>query len=589
MQIDSSIKNLWKKLDQMENPHSERDISREIGSFIKTHFGENSPDILLWEKFAFDFVEDYPADKSNWNTYFGPKMVKANEEGKLLEYPSIHLLTPDILSYWGKRAQESKNPILKARYANLVLDFSEKIKGKRAHHRFAQIFIDSVIEISRKNLHTFNTKMIKKFKRALNIALAYNDKERIKKLIDAITAYEEKIAEDDKPGLWGFSYELLVKNKKVPLSKPKENRIVEDLERRFDRLIKNNDYWSARHATILLADYYSRRGDKEKTKAILRKLYKLLQRQIDSNQLLPMTATMHLNELYALYSQYGITDGREQILNKIRELSGKLYDSLIKVAASVEIGSTEFQKYIEQLIDGDFNMMLQRITIHFLPFKEQVLKQIEELSKKAPISFLATGKIMDDEGRIVATVGPLEKDPTGNLIFHIAQDLSISAPFLREALKAFLNKFNPTAHDLVNYLYKSPIFREDRKEFFIRGLDAYLKGDFVASLHILIPQFEAIIRNLAQIIEVPVIKPSPSGGYFYRTLDELLREDRIVNVLSEDLSLYLRTLLTDPRGWNIRNNLCHGISNFDSFNAGVADRVFHALLNLSLARKKNSQ
>ena len=108
-------------------------------------------------------------------------------------------------------------------------------------------------------------------------------------------------------------------------------------------------------------------------------------------------------------------------------------------------------------------------------------------------------------------------------------------------------------------------------------------------MHILIPQIEAIIRNLAEKIGIPILKPSRSGGFFYRALDELLREEGIIGVLSEDMCLYFRVLLTDPRGGNIRNDICHGISRPENFNQMVADRIFHVLLCLALVKERKKK
>ena len=104
---------------------------------------------------------------------------------------------------------------------------------------------------------------------------------------------------------------------------------------------------------------------------------------------------------------------------------------------------------------------------------------------------------------------------------------------------------NLSAKVIIDYLYESPIFDERRKEFFEIGIDAYLNNQFMIFLHILIPQIEAIIRNLVEMIGLPVLKPSRAGGFNYRTLDDLLRDKHITKVFREDLSLYLRILFTD--------------------------------------------
>jgi len=584
---EKEIRRFLKKLDILSEQISEHNISEKIRSFIKENFDENPPDVLIWEQMAFDFIENYPRDRSEWGTYFGPIFVGSNEKGEMVEYPSIRKITPDTISYWEKRAKESVNPILKARYSNLALDFSEKVKGEKPHYTIAQIFIDSVMEIAERDLHKYSVDIIKKLGRALSIALSINNKQRINKLADTIIAYEKKIAEDDKPGLWGFSYELLVKNKKVKLSKDKELEIISDLENRFERLLKGNNHRAAKRAAVLLADYYFRLGDKEKTKDILLKLGKMIQSQAE--EISPLVASDWLEELYHLYLQCGMRDEADRISNKIRELGKQAKSELKKIETSIEIPKEELEKYINWLIDGDLNMALWKIAVNYIPKKDEVMKQIQDLSKKAPISFLFSRRIMDNEGRVISTVGPLEDDIDGHIIFQISQNMRISSFFLRETLNALMSKFKLSASEIANYLYESPIFDEGRKEFFVRGIDAFLNGDFLVSLHLLIPQLEALVRNLAEKIGIPILKPSGSGGFYYRTLDKLLKEDGIIEVLGEDMCLYLRVLLTDPCGWNLRNDVAHGISKPERFNQITADRTFHALLCLALVKEKEAK
>lgn len=129
----------------------------------------------------------------------------------------------------------------------------------------------------------------------------------------------------------------------------------------------------------------------------------------------------------------------------------------------------------------------------------------------------------------------------------------------------------------------------EEKTFLFKGIKAYLDDDFLVALHILIPQIEASIRNLAEKIGAPILKPSRSGGFHYKNLDDLLTDENIIDVLGEDMCLYLRTLLTDPRGWNLRNNICHGISPIETFNQIAADRVFHVLLCLALVKEEKDR
>jgi len=581
------IRKFLQQLESISKPLSEHEISDKIKQFIKEKFSQNPPEILLWEQIAFDFTENYPSNRSGWGTYFGPRAVFQDKERKIVEYPSIHKVTTVTISYWEKRARESNHPVFKARYANIVWDFTEKINKERPHYSIAQIYADSVIEIAEKDLHKYNVDVIKKLERALSLVLSINDKDRINKLTDTIINYEEKIAEDDKPGLWGFSYELLIKNKKIQLDKRDEQKIINGLEDRFERLLKTYDHFATKRAAILLADYYSRSGNKEKVGSVLLELGKLIQKNAEKASALVGSAW--LEELYHLYLQYGLKNEANKILSEIKELGKKSKSELKKIEASTKIPKDELQNYVDWLTDGDLRTVLKKIAVNYIPKKNEVAKQIQGLSKKAPISFLFTRKILDPEGRVIATVRSLEEDLEGHIALQISQNVKISSIFLRETLKKLVGKFNLTPTVIVDYFYESPIFDEKKKDFFAKGIEAFLKGDFLVALHILIPQVEALIRNLAEKIGVPILKSSRSGGFFYRTLDELLREEKIIKVLSEDMCLYLRVLFTDPRGWNLRNDVCHGISKIEDFNQCTADRIFHTLLCLALVKEKEKE
>lgn len=314
------------------------------------------------------------------------------------------------------------------------------------------------------------------------------------------------------------------------------------------------------------------------------KLGEMIQKQTE--KVSPLIARARLEQLYHLYLQHGLKSEADRISTKLRELSKQAKSEFKEIKTLVEVPKDELKKYIEWLTDGDLNTVLMKVAVNYFPRKDEVIKQLQDLSKRAPLQFLFTHKIVDVDGRPIATIGPLEEDMDGHIVMQISQNMQISSFFLRETLDALIKKFNLTSAEVINYLYESPIFNEERKEIFVKGIEAFLNGDFIVSLHILIPQIEAIIRNLAEKIGIPILKPSQSGGFFYKTLDDLLREKRIIEVLDEDMCLYFRVLLTDPRGWNLRNDICHGISKFEHFNQMVADRIFHVLICLALVKER---
>lgn len=130
----------------------------------------------------------------------------------------------------------------------------------------------------------------------------------------------------------------------------------------------------------------------------------------------------------------------------------------------------------------------------------------------------------------------------------------------------------------MDFLRKCPLFEEDRFEIIERGIEAYLDEDYITMIHLLIPQVENAIRNLVELLDKSTLESKKSNNTLQlKTLDTLLREKSLLNI-SENFVYYMRVLYTDPRGWNLRNLVCHGLSPLKYFNPVTADRIFHSLI-----------
>ena len=73
---------------------------------------------------------------------------------------------------------------------------------------------------------------------------------------------------------------------------------------------------------------------------------------------------------------------------------------------------------------------------------------------------------------------------------------------------------------------------------------------------------------------------SSNGKDEYLSLDSLLGSEDTKAFMGEDISNYFRNVLTDQYGWNIKNQVSHGLLGSDNFNFGMADRIVHAFLML---------
>jgi hypothetical protein len=118
------------------------------------------------------------------------------------------------------------------------------------------------------------------------------------------------------------------------------------------------------------------------------------------------------------------------------------------------------------------------------------------------------------------------------------------------------------------------------------GIGAYLDADFVKAIHVLVPQIEHVMRRLLALLGRPTSKHLRSnlGVMQEKSLDDILTDPAVRACLPDDVWRYLSVLLTDRRGWNVRNRLAHGLMMPGEFNSQVADYVLHALLTLAFIR-----
>jgi hypothetical protein len=254
---------------------------------------------------------------------------------------------------------------------------------------------------------------------------------------------------------------------------------------------------------------------------------------------------------------------------------------------SVDLPATpkeEKEKYFASLLSGRAEEVLGRIAFDFVPDREEIEKDLRKVAQQSPLSFMMTHAIMDHDGRTVAQIGPLDSDLEGNIVSHIGQNLRFSMGWLREAMSRLIadERFSPSG--LADFVFASPVFRPERRIVVQNGLEAYFRGDSISAVHVLVPQVEEAIRQLATRIGAPIYTQRRGGGMHARILDEFLRDGSVVTALGESEALYLRTFLTDQRGWNVRNDLLHGLAPPGMMTMPVADRVVHVLLRLGCIR-----
>ena len=578
---------VFERFERSDAALADHEVSRAIQAAVdeRKKAGEPISDEMQAEAMAFDFCEDYKDNRTGWGTYYGPQMIVPCDGGHR-EWPSIRAVSGATLEYWGRRSAEAVHPVLRARYADLVWDLSPKVSSKRADIAYAHTAIDSFAAAIAGGQYQHRSEAVTYADRALSMAVSLNDMPRIAAMRDAILALDAAEAPDEDGA--GIAFDLLIGNKKVLLPSEMLGKLIDGQERILLRAVENAEKeagfpFSVDRAAERLAVYYRSRQKDAEVKRVGGMWARA--KMAMAMRAAPMLGAAWLRGVHAKLIDFGCADAAEAVAVLLRDLAKKSMDQMVEHTEKIEVPKKEIDDWTEKMLRGELAEVLIRVVGEFIPDSDQIETQVKELAKTAPLTSLLSITQVDADGRQVAEVGSVENDLEGRVVQHMGQNLQFEGPFLHHLVQQLIARHKVTANLLLDEISKSPLFEDGRKPVVRRGLEACLAGDHVAAAHLLIPQIEHALRLLCVGAGGSAYKASRRvGGLQLKTFGDLLVDDGVVRVLTEQITLYLKVLFTDPRGWNLRNDLLHGIMNPDQLGWGSTERILHVILLLGSLR-----
>lgn len=596
--LNSGVEKYLDNLDREKKPLTDYQGEFSIAQRIKNILAENHNYKPTKEDAAecraFDFMADHPNGDSGWGTYYGPMMEGKSKTGEPVEYPSIKKVNKETLDYWATRAKETANPILISRYADLVVDLSPKVIGKHADNKLHWLVIDANVAIC-ENIDTDSLERKAKIKRALDLAIQFNNKEKIAEIKKAIMDLEKNIATDSLPGLWGFAFQWFILDypNKIPLEEKEKGKLVNDLEKKLTR-VKASE-WLAENAVALLAEHYAREKDEENLMRVLAVLETSLKTSLgkDSSPLIIDNRHSRLLEIYRKYaSRFPRAEkARKRLLIEISQLDLDWEKFFKKISMKIEIKKEDVDKFLKQIFGGSGNdklqMVIGRMAIIVLPKKSHMEESFKSYQTYGPIQFLFNKKIISDDGLPVANLPPLEKDYESHLkAFAGGTHIPLNSLNLIFAIDELKKRFSE--REIIKHFNNALLFEDEDKNYLGKAITAYWNNDYLIASHLFIPLIESAIRKLIEICVDSidsVTTQTKIGGYNYVSLGKLLGNEeifsKVFSLIGPDVLYYFRLVLTEKLGMNLRNNWAHGLSKRVFWRRDVSDILFHILICLS--------
>ena len=139
---------------------------------------------------------------------------------------------------------------------------------------------------------------------------------------------------------------------------------------------------------------------------------------------------------------------------------------------------------------------------------------------------------------------------------RLALSIQILAAFLSATALPYESDGRIAARDHMDIVRSAGLCNGSPTEALIEaGIERHHAGDYVSSVHTLLPQVEQVLRLLLEKNGIPVAGAAAAPRY--DPMKTVIR--RGTCVLGAGLSAFLLALLTDMDSINLRNRVCHGL------------------------------
>ena len=182
LRIPDWVQAVLSSYENKVDPHNEVQLSDALRQAACSHEDMPPEDFKGYHWSGLPFCSGRAGSDSLWGTFFAPMMTATRDDGTQLRSPDIEDLDGEVVTRWEERAYSVKDPVMRARYADLVWDLKGAITNERPSHELAKIAIEAYVEAIAVSLYTIDIEGVRWLQRALDLSLTTSDKESARRV-----------------------------------------------------------------------------------------------------------------------------------------------------------------------------------------------------------------------------------------------------------------------------------------------------------------------------------------------------------------------------------------------------------------------
>lgn len=264
--------------------------------------------------------------------------------------------------------------------------------------------------------------------------------------------------------------------------------------------------------------------------------------------------------------------------DRIDELRGWLSEAgkrsleEMRIISSEPIDISESIQYARQFVKDKtpLDALLALSNIYQGAQFQKIRDYSKELMAQYPLQTLFAATHMSSDGRVIAKSSRGdsgrgdEEALWSETVKHYVMELEIVVQgSIWPALETIRLEHRIQEGDFVSLAQQSPLVPLGREKLVGKALFAGFDNDFVTALHLLVPQVEHLVRFHLKEAGVKTTNLDKNGIENENGLSTLMEHEQVHVIFGEDLTFEIRALFCDSFGPNLRNELAHGLIDYE--------------------------
>lgn len=559
---------------KMRFSHQRADKFREAGEIFKHARMEEEYKRMAWESHLFNLrvLSRSERKEKGIKELFGP-MIEFTDGSA---YPTSKNFPEEALDYFEKRADETKNPILLARYCDFIWE-------RRRKHTYAQKAIHAYLDcIPIFIQNDWGMELADSLQRATELALSIADINKQAEVKTKILSTMDELA-NKKNYEYYLEFMDAILEFKDKLSDKEIERAEKILREGVDyyKSEETRNYHLCRAFLERLSVLYKIKKNGAMIKEVKHEIAHSYELAAIAEEKSKLVAAYLCEQALLRYQELGDKNKIEELKVKVKNYYKDAEAEFEKIETTIEIPLKEIDERISKMLSLPIEGILFQLALDdsLIPNTEQIRNYTKEQQKENPLSGLFPHvHIKDGKPVHISEIGENKQE-------HLVRtNTLLELHILNMAFGRILDRLREerklNIDNLTSYLKDWELMPEENLEIVAVGIERYFSEDYVSAIHILVPQLEAVIRKMFEKAGFPtttVIREKTQE----QTLSGFLKRPDVKSTFGEGITTFLDIVLTAQDGLNLRNEVAHGLIKKEVCSKELVEIIIHLYLILT--------